>query len=89
MAPDVGTIGMTQDEADRLREHLEKGAFLWVDDFWGERLKPVGARTEKAMPLDIYPIQDILLDDPVFKSMLEGRGAAQVPQHPFLAENGG
>ena len=35
MASDVGTIGLTQSEADRLRLYLEKGGFLWVDDFWG------------------------------------------------------
>jgi hypothetical protein len=36
MASDVGTIGLTNDEADRLRQYLAKGGFLWVDDFWGE-----------------------------------------------------
>ena len=35
MASDVGTIGLAQEEADRLRLYLLKGGFLWVDDFWG------------------------------------------------------
>ena len=36
MASDVGTIGLSQEEAQNLRLYLEKGGFLWVDDFWGE-----------------------------------------------------
>jgi hypothetical protein len=35
MAADVGTMSLSPYEADRLREYLLKGGFLWVDDFWG------------------------------------------------------
>ena len=35
MAADVGTIGLSSDEATQLRAYLLKGGFLWVDDFWG------------------------------------------------------
>ena len=35
MATDVGTAEFSREEADRLREYLLKGGFLWVDDFWG------------------------------------------------------
>jgi hypothetical protein len=35
MGSDVGTMGLSDDEAKRLGEYLEKGGFLWVDDFWG------------------------------------------------------
>src|SRR5437762_3084607 len=34
MASDVGTMGLSDEEARRLREYLLKGGFLWVDDFW-------------------------------------------------------
>ena len=34
-ATDVGTALFTDDEAATLRAYLEKGGFLWVDDFWG------------------------------------------------------
>ena len=33
---DVGTMGLTSEEAERLRKYLLRGGFLWVDDFWGE-----------------------------------------------------
>src|SRR6185295_13019245 len=35
IASDVGTMGLSDVEAARLREYLLKGGFLWVDDFWG------------------------------------------------------
>lgn len=35
MASDVGTMELTDTEATRLGQYLEKGGFLWVDDFWG------------------------------------------------------
>ena len=35
MASDVGTMGLTEVEAQRLGDYLRKGGFLWVDDFWG------------------------------------------------------
>src|SRR5688500_14277610 len=35
IASDVGTVGLRVEEAERLREYLLKGGFLWVDDFWG------------------------------------------------------
>ena len=35
VASDAGTIGFTAPQAERLREYLLKGGFLWVDDFWG------------------------------------------------------
>ncbi len=33
---DVGTVGFTELEAERLRDYLLRGGFLYVDDFWGE-----------------------------------------------------
>lgn len=33
---DVGWQVLTQDEALALGDYLEKGGFLWIDDFWGE-----------------------------------------------------
>src|SRR6185369_5513493 len=42
MASDVGTIGLTDMEAARLRLYLEQGGFMWVDDVWDSiRLDPV------------------------------------------------
>src|SRR6185503_4779683 len=35
-ASDVGTMALEEQEVVRLRDYLEKGGFLWVDDFWGD-----------------------------------------------------
>jgi hypothetical protein len=78
MASDVGTIGLSSEEAMRLREYLEKGGFLWVDDFWGDAAWTQWEREfAKAMPSDEYPIEDVSLDDPIFRSMFD---IAAVPQ---------
>jgi hypothetical protein len=78
MASDVGTIGLSAEEALRLREYLEKGGFLWVDDFWGERAwTQWETEFAKAMPADEYPIEDVPLTDPIFRSMFD---IARIPQ---------
>jgi hypothetical protein len=79
MASDVGTIGLTPQEASRLRLYLEKGGFLWVDDFWGEAAWNQWSREfAKAMPPDEFPIEDVPLTDPIFKTMFEVRKVPQV-----------
>ena len=32
---DVGTIGLQESDINGLRAYLDRGGFLWVDDFWG------------------------------------------------------
>jgi hypothetical protein len=78
MASDVGTIGMSDGEAARLRLYLEKGGFLWVDDFWGEAAwEQWTSELAKALPPSQYPIEDVPLSDAIFRSMLE---VTEVPQ---------
>jgi uncharacterized protein DUF4159 len=78
MASDVGTIGLSPEEAARLRLYLEKGGFLWVDDFWGNAAWDQWSREfAKAMPPADYPIEDVPLTDPIFQTMFE---VSQVPQ---------
>ena len=80
MASDVGTIGLSPDEVDRLRQYLEKGGFLWVDDFWGEAAWEQWSRElARAMPAGEYVAEDVRLSDPIFRSMFEVRAIPQVP----------
>ncbi len=84
MASDVGTIGLTPEEAGRLRLYLEKGGFLWVDDFWGDAAWAQWSREfAKAMPTEEYPIEDVPLSDPIFRSMIEAKRIPQVPSIRF------
>ena len=84
MASDVGTIGLSPEEAARLRQYLEKGGFLWVDDFWGNAAWDQWSREfAKAMPPAEYPIEDVPLSDPIFQSMFEVKRVPQVTSIRF------
>lgn len=69
MASDVGTIGLSDDEVERLRLYLLKGGFLWVDDFWGPQAwEQWTHELAKVLPPGQYPIEDVPLSDPIFRS---------------------
>ena len=89
VASDAGTMGLDADEAQRLRDYLLKGGFLWVDDFWGERawahwVEEIG----KALPPADYPIEDVALSDPIFHSQFSVAKIPQIPRYPFWASTG-
>jgi hypothetical protein len=69
IASDVGTIGLRESEAERLRLYLLKGGFLWVDDFWGTLAwEHWSHELAKVLPPNEYPIEDVSLNDPIFQS---------------------
>lgn len=79
MASDVGTIGLSPDEVEQLRRYLEKGGFLWVDDFWGQAAWEQWSRElARALP-DGYTVDEVPPSDPIFHSMFEVRTVPQVP----------
>ncbi|OFW00650.1 MAG: hypothetical protein A3I61_12405 [Acidobacteria bacterium RIFCSPLOWO2_02_FULL_68_18] len=78
LASDVGSLGFTAPEIERLRTYLLKGGFLWVDDFWGTQAwRQWSNEIAKVLPPAEYPIEDVPMDDPMLKSMFE---VAQIPQ---------
>ena len=90
MASDVGTIGLSAEEALRLRLYLEKGGFLWVDDFWGDAARAQWTRElAKAMPPAEYPIEDVPMTDPIFRTMFEVTKIPQVTSIRFWRSSGG
>jgi hypothetical protein len=71
-ASDVGTIGLSDEEAARLRDYLLKGGFFWVDDFWGSYAwEQWSSEMAKVLPPSEYPIVDLPIDHPVFHAMFE------------------
>src|SRR5262249_48735528 len=77
-ASDVGTLGFSQQEADRLGDYLLKGGLLWCDDFWGEAAwEQWSHEIAKALPPSKYPIADVAPGDPLYKAFFE---VARVPQ---------
>ena len=90
VASDVGTIGLSPEEAAGLRLYLEKGGFLWVDDFWGNAAWSQWTREfAKAMPPDQYPIEDVPLTDPIFHTMFDVAAVPQVTSIRFWRSSGG
>jgi len=70
VASDAGTIGLTAGQAARLREYLEKGGFLWVDDFWGSPAwQHWVSQISRALPPPEFTIEDVPMDDPILRSM--------------------
>jgi hypothetical protein len=88
VATDVGTIGLSPEEARRLREYLLKGGFLWVDDFWGTRAaEQWSAEIHKALPE--YAIVDVPLDHPIRHTLADVAEVPQVPGINFWRASGG
>jgi hypothetical protein len=91
MMQEVGAIYFDDEEAHRLRTHLLKGGFLWVDDFWGSAAWDVWAgEIAKVLPPSEYPIVDLQADHPLFKTMFDlSDGVPQVPSINHWMGSGG
>jgi len=87
---DVGTLGLNDDEVQRLRTYLLKGGFLYVDDFWGDRAWAQWVREiGKVLPPNEYPIFDIPLDHPLFHTLYDVKDVPQIPSIQFWRGSGG
>ena len=90
MAADVGTIGLRGDEVRQLRDYLLKGGFLWVDDFWGTRAwEHWSSEIGKVFPPSEYPIHDLPLDHPVFRTLSLVDNVPQITAIQFWWRSGG
>ena len=80
MMTEVGSTYFSPQEAERLREYLLKGGFLWADDFWGTWAWQVWAREiGKALPASEYPIVDVPLTHPIFHQQFDVKRVIQIP----------
>ena len=87
---DAGTIGIRDDEAERLRTYLLKGGFLWADDFWGTAAwEQWETEIAKVLPPSEYPIEDVRLDDPMLHSLFEVKKIPQITNIQFWRRSGG
>jgi hypothetical protein len=82
MMTEVGSVFFDEREAERLREYLLKGGFLWVDDFWGSYAWSVWAsQIGKVLPPSEYPIVDLPSDHALYQTQFV---VAQTPQIPNI-----
>ena len=82
IASDPGSAGFSPEDADRLRQYLDKGGFLWVDDFWGTYAwESFASEIAKVLPPGEFPIKDLTPDHAIFRTLFP---IAQIPQVPSL-----
>lgn len=77
---DVGTVGLTNAEAERLREYLLKGGFLYVDDFWGTYAWEHWEREiRRVLPQHDYPLFEIRPDHAMLHMLYDIEEIPQIP----------
>lgn len=82
LASDPGSAGFSAADADRLREYLDKGGFLWVDDFWGSYAWDCFAsEIGKVLPPGEFPIKDLEPGHAIFRTLFP---VAEIPQVPSI-----
>ena len=87
---EVGNFYIDENEARILREYLQKGGFLWVDDFWGRYAWDIWeSQIRKALPSGEFPIVDLPLDHPIFHQFFEVKKKAQIPSINYWLDSGG
>ncbi len=87
MMTEVGNTYLDEIEAKNLREYLQKGGFLWVDDFWGEYAWQIwDSQIRKVFPSGPYPYVDLPLEHPIFHSLFT---IDRFPQIPSIGAWGG
>lgn len=85
---EVGSAYFDADDAAHLREYLEKGGFLWVDDFWGEYAWEVWEH-EIGKVFPGQPIRDLPMDHPIFHMVYNITKVSQIPSINFWFGTGG
>ena len=92
-AVEPGFMDLSTEQAGRLHEYINRGGFIFWDDFWGEpEWENVQEQIHKIDPE--FEIQDLPLSHPIFHSYLDVEEVVQVPniynaQRGVTSEKGG
>ena len=80
MITEVGSVYFDEEEAKALRAYLEKGGFLWADDFWGTYEWNIWERElRKVLPASEYPIIDVPMNHSIFHTLFDSKRFPQIP----------
>lgn len=86
----MGTAEFSDAEVEILRAYLEKGGFLWVDDFWGPYAWDAWVeQISNVLPPGEYPIRDLTQDHPIYRTLFEIGELPQIPSISFWRRSGG
>ena len=89
MLTEPGTAYLDETEARQLRLYVEKGGFLWADDFWGEyEWTSWETQLRKGFPADEFPIKDIPIDHPIFRMLYFMDALPQIPSLNYWQGSG-
>jgi len=90
MMTEVGSAYFSPEEAEKLREYLLKGGFLWADDFWGSYAwEQWASELSKVLPPAEYPMRDLPPDHSLFRAQFNVTRVPQIPSINFWAGTGG
>jgi hypothetical protein len=90
MMTEPGGTYFDEAEAAGLRSYLQKGGFLWADDFWGDyAFEHWIVELRKALPSGEYPLTDLPLEHPLFHVLYDVKEIAQIPSITFWYGTGG
>jgi len=79
MMTEVGNAYIAPQEAVKLREYLEKGGFLWADDFWGSYAwEHWEQELGKVLPPNEYKIFELPKDHPIFRQQFQIASVTQI-----------
>ena len=82
MMTEPGGVYWDEEEVKNLHTYLQKGGFLWADDFWGEYAWAYWeSQIHRVLPSGQYPIVDLGRDHVLFHQLLD---ATKVPQIPGI-----
>jgi hypothetical protein len=80
MMTDVGELSLNGEESLALRQYLDKGGFIWVDDFWGSWSWDAFEREiAEVLPPAQFPIRDVEPGHPIFRMLYEVKQLPQIP----------
>ncbi len=90
MMTEVGSVAFSDEEAAKLREYLDKGGFVWADDFWGEYAwQWWESQLRRVLPADKYPLIDLPPDHPLFRAQFDVKKTPQISSINYWAGSGG
>src|SRR5262249_8177531 len=90
MITEPGGAYFDDNEAKGLREYLQRGGFLWADDFWGEYAwEHWVSELRKALPGGEFTISDVPIDHPLFHVLYDVRELPQIPSIGLWVGTGG
>jgi hypothetical protein len=89
MMSEFGGAFITTEEATALRNYLQKGGFLWVDDAWGDHAwQHWVQQLRKVLPEGTYPIFDVPLNHSILHTLFDSNRIPQIPAIGNAGRNG-